>query len=233
MKISQHLVDEMVAHAREDLPNECCGMVGGSDGVATKVVRVAQLGGQPAALRDGPAGPVRRAEGDRSGRRAAGDLPLAHEERRLSVADRREPGAELAGTDLRDRLAGRCRESRREGLPPGRPEDRRRRAGWSNEPGDETPRRALARLARRRRSPRRRGRRRRRRGRRQAGQGRLRPQPGRSRDAAGAADSSPASRASSNAPAASTRPSSSPPARATSGSTKNTRTRPVGSSRRR
>ena len=39
MKISQDLVDEMVAHAREDLPNECCGMVGGSGGVASKVVR--------------------------------------------------------------------------------------------------------------------------------------------------------------------------------------------------
>jgi [CysO sulfur-carrier protein]-S-L-cysteine hydrolase len=40
MKIAKQLVDEMVAHAREDLPNECCGMVGGADGVATKVVRV-------------------------------------------------------------------------------------------------------------------------------------------------------------------------------------------------
>ena len=39
MKISQSLIDEMVAHAREDLPNECCGMIGGRDGVATRVVR--------------------------------------------------------------------------------------------------------------------------------------------------------------------------------------------------
>ena len=31
----QSLIDEMVAHAREDLPNECCGMVGGVDGEAT------------------------------------------------------------------------------------------------------------------------------------------------------------------------------------------------------
>ena len=31
----------MVAHAREDLPNECCGMVGGRDGEATEVIRVA------------------------------------------------------------------------------------------------------------------------------------------------------------------------------------------------
>jgi [CysO sulfur-carrier protein]-S-L-cysteine hydrolase len=37
MKISQQLIDEMVAHAREDLPNECCGLVGGRDGEATTV----------------------------------------------------------------------------------------------------------------------------------------------------------------------------------------------------
>jgi proteasome lid subunit RPN8/RPN11 len=47
MRISQSLVDEMVAHAREDLPNECCGMVGGRDGVATTVVRVANSAASP------------------------------------------------------------------------------------------------------------------------------------------------------------------------------------------
>lgn len=39
MRIAQNLIDEMVAHAREDLPNECCGMIGGSDGAATSVYR--------------------------------------------------------------------------------------------------------------------------------------------------------------------------------------------------
>jgi proteasome lid subunit RPN8/RPN11 len=39
VKISRALVDEMVAHARDDLPNECCGMVGGMDGVAKTVYR--------------------------------------------------------------------------------------------------------------------------------------------------------------------------------------------------
>jgi len=39
MRIPQALIDEMVAHAREDLPNECCGMVGGRDGAATSVYR--------------------------------------------------------------------------------------------------------------------------------------------------------------------------------------------------
>ncbi|HEU5105041.1 MAG TPA: M67 family metallopeptidase [Solirubrobacterales bacterium] len=47
MKISQALIDEMVAHARADLPNECCGMIGGRDGVASKVVRVENAAASP------------------------------------------------------------------------------------------------------------------------------------------------------------------------------------------
>lgn len=47
MKISQQLIDELVAHAREDLPNECCGMIGGRDGAATKVVRVENAAASP------------------------------------------------------------------------------------------------------------------------------------------------------------------------------------------
>jgi proteasome lid subunit RPN8/RPN11 len=47
VKISRQLIDEMVAHAREDLPNECCGMVGGRDGEATEVVRVANAAASP------------------------------------------------------------------------------------------------------------------------------------------------------------------------------------------
>ena len=39
MRISQDLIDEIVAHAREDLPNECCGLIGGRDGEATSVHR--------------------------------------------------------------------------------------------------------------------------------------------------------------------------------------------------
>jgi len=47
MKISQSLIDEMVAHAREDLPNECCGMIGGRDGEAARVVRVENAAASP------------------------------------------------------------------------------------------------------------------------------------------------------------------------------------------
>jgi [CysO sulfur-carrier protein]-S-L-cysteine hydrolase len=33
------LLEEIVAHAREEAPNECCGLVGGTDGRATRVYR--------------------------------------------------------------------------------------------------------------------------------------------------------------------------------------------------
>lgn len=47
MKVSPKLVDQMIAHARGDLPNECCGMVGGRDGVATTVYRAANAEASP------------------------------------------------------------------------------------------------------------------------------------------------------------------------------------------
>lgn len=39
MRISQALIDEIVAHSRDDLPNECCGVIGGRDGEMTSVHR--------------------------------------------------------------------------------------------------------------------------------------------------------------------------------------------------
>ncbi len=54
MKISRALVDEIVAHAREDVPNECCGMVGGVDGEARTVYRAENAEASP--LRYGIAG---------------------------------------------------------------------------------------------------------------------------------------------------------------------------------
>jgi proteasome lid subunit RPN8/RPN11 len=47
VKISQALIDEMTVHALEERPNECCGMVGGVDGVATKVIPVANAAASP------------------------------------------------------------------------------------------------------------------------------------------------------------------------------------------
>lgn len=45
--ITGRLIDEIVAHAREDAPNECCGLVGGRDGVATSVRRAENLFASP------------------------------------------------------------------------------------------------------------------------------------------------------------------------------------------
>ena len=47
MKIPRQLIDEIVAHAREDLPNECCGMIAGSDGEASAIVRVENAAASP------------------------------------------------------------------------------------------------------------------------------------------------------------------------------------------
>lgn len=56
MRIAQRLIDEMVAHAREDLPNECCGMVGGTDGEASTVIRVENAAASPLRFEMDPQG---------------------------------------------------------------------------------------------------------------------------------------------------------------------------------
>jgi proteasome lid subunit RPN8/RPN11 len=56
MRIAQSLIDEMVAHAREDLPNECCGMVGGGDGEARTVIRVENSAASPLRFEMDPQG---------------------------------------------------------------------------------------------------------------------------------------------------------------------------------
>ena len=39
MKLPKEFLDEMVAHAVQDAPNECCGIIAGKDGRATKLFR--------------------------------------------------------------------------------------------------------------------------------------------------------------------------------------------------
>jgi proteasome lid subunit RPN8/RPN11 len=39
LKLPQAFIDEMIAHAKEDAPNECCGIIAGKDGTATKFFR--------------------------------------------------------------------------------------------------------------------------------------------------------------------------------------------------
>jgi proteasome lid subunit RPN8/RPN11 len=40
VRLPRALADELVAHATDDLPNECCGLIAGRDGMATEVHRV-------------------------------------------------------------------------------------------------------------------------------------------------------------------------------------------------
>jgi proteasome lid subunit RPN8/RPN11 len=38
--LPQAMIDEMIAHAREAAPEECCGIIAGKDGVATRLYRM-------------------------------------------------------------------------------------------------------------------------------------------------------------------------------------------------
>src|SRR4051794_30552020 len=47
MRIPQSLLDELIAHALEDAPNECCGMVGSREGEAQVVHRARNAAASP------------------------------------------------------------------------------------------------------------------------------------------------------------------------------------------
>ena len=47
MRISRQLLDEVIAHAREDAPNECCGMIASRDGEAVAVHRARNKAASP------------------------------------------------------------------------------------------------------------------------------------------------------------------------------------------
>lgn len=47
MRIHPQLLDQMVAHAREEAPNECCGMVASRDGEAITVHRATNVEASP------------------------------------------------------------------------------------------------------------------------------------------------------------------------------------------
>jgi proteasome lid subunit RPN8/RPN11 len=51
LRLPKAMVLEMVAHAIEDLPNECCGYIAGENGAAQKVYRARN--GEPLQLADG------------------------------------------------------------------------------------------------------------------------------------------------------------------------------------
>ena len=47
MRISRELYEEIVDHARQEAPNECCGMVSARDGTAVKVYRATNAAASP------------------------------------------------------------------------------------------------------------------------------------------------------------------------------------------
>lgn len=47
MKLTKGQIDELIAHAREEDPNECCGMIGGVDGEAKTVYRARNAEASP------------------------------------------------------------------------------------------------------------------------------------------------------------------------------------------
>lgn len=47
MRIARELLDEIVAHARADAPNECCGMIAARDGRAVAVHRAQNAAASP------------------------------------------------------------------------------------------------------------------------------------------------------------------------------------------
>ena len=54
MRIARELYEQMVAHAREEAPNECCGMVGSSDGRALAVYPAVNAEASPLRFRIDP-----------------------------------------------------------------------------------------------------------------------------------------------------------------------------------
>jgi [CysO sulfur-carrier protein]-S-L-cysteine hydrolase len=47
VKIAPAMVDEIVAHARDELPNECCGLIAAENGRAVKLFRTSNAEASP------------------------------------------------------------------------------------------------------------------------------------------------------------------------------------------
>jgi proteasome lid subunit RPN8/RPN11 len=47
MKLTKGQIDDLIAHAREEDPNECCGLIGGSDGEATTLYKARNAEASP------------------------------------------------------------------------------------------------------------------------------------------------------------------------------------------
>ena len=108
MKIPRTIYEQMLEHAREEAPNECCGIVGGKDGEATTLYRATNAEHSPLRYTLDPNDLFRITfrEIPENDEEMLGDLPLPHREPGLSLADRHQP-RHLSRLDLPDPVAGR------------------------------------------------------------------------------------------------------------------------------
>jgi proteasome lid subunit RPN8/RPN11 len=47
LKLARSYADEIIAHARQDAPNECCGIIAGNNGTAAKLYRAVNAEASP------------------------------------------------------------------------------------------------------------------------------------------------------------------------------------------
>jgi proteasome lid subunit RPN8/RPN11 len=47
LTLPSEFIEEMIAHAKEDAPNECCGIIAGAGGLATKLFRAKNAEASP------------------------------------------------------------------------------------------------------------------------------------------------------------------------------------------
>ena len=59
MRIERRFIDEMVAHAQAELPNECCGILAGPDGAVAQAYRMTNVEASPFRFSMDPAELVR------------------------------------------------------------------------------------------------------------------------------------------------------------------------------
>ena len=90
VRISDWIRGDLVAHARADAPNECCGMIAAADGRLTSYFPAANEFNSPMRFQIDSGDQLRITnEIEARGRRSARSSP--HQQRGLSVPDRRQP----------------------------------------------------------------------------------------------------------------------------------------------
>ena len=99
MRIARTLLDEIVAHAREDAPNECCGMVGGRRRRGDRVYPARNAEASPLRYTIHPQDQIRiMVEIEERGEEIAAIYHSHTEDRRRALADGRQPGRRTGPT---------------------------------------------------------------------------------------------------------------------------------------